>query len=385
MKICLSTDSYPTKDQPFSSFIASLAEEFTKLGHEVTVIAPQSITRSLFRNKQNLLPYHSENKTNFGSIKIYRPKTITFGNKSFLGYITHKSNQISVCRCYRNLNKDFDLIYAHFWACGYNILPCAISNKIPFYVATGEDTISLTKWISRKNITKLRKSINGVICVSTKNMNESIKRGLTTQKKCIILPNGVDLQKFKRIEKTEARKRLNFNNNDFIVAFCGRFVHRKGSKRLSDAITLLNDKSIKSIFIGSSIADVGDSYIPDCEGILYKGKLKHEEVPLYLNSADVYVLPTLAEGCSNSIVEALACGLPIISSNLDFNLDILDNNNAILIDPMNINEIADAIKLLKEDSDLQKKMSDAAYLSAKRLDYSERVKKILNFISKTKK
>ena len=93
---------------------------------------------------------------------------------------------------------------------------------------------------------------------------------------------------------------------------------------------------------------------PDCEGILFKGKLPHEEIPLYLNTADVFVLPSLAEGCSNSIVEAMACGLPVISSDLSFNYDILNADNSILVNPNDVGEISAAIKKLMDEGYIKK-------------------------------
>jgi glycosyltransferase involved in cell wall biosynthesis len=92
------------------------------------------------------------------------------------------------------------------------------------------------------------------------------------------------------------------------------------------------------------------------------------------------VLPTLAEGCCNSIVEAMACGLPIISSDLPFNDDILDDNNSIRIDPNSIREIRDAIKQLIDNPELMKNMSIASTRSAKDLTIEKRVKNIIEFI-----
>ena len=172
--------------------------------------------------------------------------------------------------------------------------------------------------------------------------------------------------------------------NDFIVVFVGRFVHRKGAKRVSDAIAKLKDDSIKSIFIGSTMSDETNDEEPNCSGILFKGKLKHSDIPLYLNSADVFILPSLAEGCSNSIVEALACGLPVISSDMEFNYDILNTSNAILINPLDVEEIAKSIKYLKEDKSLCKQMSFSAIKTAQTLNYSDRVLKILEFIENKK-
>ena len=56
MRICLSVGAYPTPEHPFAAFISSLAEEFSRFGHQVFVIAPQSITKILIRRKDKALP-----------------------------------------------------------------------------------------------------------------------------------------------------------------------------------------------------------------------------------------------------------------------------------------------------------------------------------------
>jgi len=161
------------------------------------------------------------------------------------------------------------------------------------------------------------------------------------------------------------------------VAFCGRFNKRKGCQRVSEAIDLLKIQRVKSVFIG--IPAGADIEEPSCEGILFKGALPHEDIPTYLNAADVFVLPTLAEGCSNAIVEAMACGLPIISSNLPFNLDLLNGENAILVDPMSVEQIATGIEKLLNHPALQQQMSLSALATVKDLTIEKRVRSILQF------
>lgn len=97
--------------------------------------------------------------------------------------------------------------------------------------------------------------------------------------------------------------------------------------------------------------------------------------------ADVFVLPTLAEGCCNAIIEAMACGLPIISSDLPFNDDILDDACSIRINPKSVNEIANAIQLLCGNPNLQNQMSKASLDKAASLTIENRAKKIVDFMN----
>jgi glycosyltransferase involved in cell wall biosynthesis len=85
---------------------------------------------------------------------------------------------------------------------------------------------------------------------------------------------------------------------------------------------------------------------PYGKNLLAAGQLLPSEVPFYYYAADFFVLPTLAEGCSNAVVEAIGCGLPVISSNMSFNDDILSDEYSIRIDPMNVDELEKAIRTL---------------------------------------
>lgn len=381
MRILFSALQYPTKDYPFAAFISMMAEAFAKAGHDVTVIAPQSITHSVIR-KRPLLPIYEqvESAVFRYPIKIYRPKCLTFGEGYIKGKLTLKSLKFAAINCISKLNQSFDIIYSHFWQAAYQILPYCSRNKIPLVVVSGEDKISICTYLRSDEIDTLRHCVKMVICVSSKNKNESIHLGLATENNIIVIPNGPNLKLFKHIDKSKAREKLGFSESDFIICFVGRFINRKGALRTEQAILACNDKSIKGIFIGSAMADENKSQEPKGSEIIFKGIVPHDKVSIYLNASDVYVLPTLAEGCSNSIVEAMACGLPIISSDRDFNRDVLDDTNAILVDPLNVDEISGAIIELKNNPDRCKKMSESSLEKAQNLSFDKRVSKILTLL-----
>ena len=380
MRIFISAETYPTPKDPSTAFVSVLCRQLAAQGHDITVIAPQSIVLCL-RNKIKLAPQHyydrilvdgKENK-----ISVYRPYTLFhgFGRAAKLTKIGH---EFAVRRIAKKLPVP-DICYAHFWTSAFSIFKYSKNNNIPLFVATGEDRIFFQKYLSKKELNELRDYTRGCICVSSKNLEESIACGFTTREKCEVFPNAVDDSVFFPRNKTEVRKMLGFPKDAFIIAFTGRFYRRKGVDRLSSAITQLNEENIKSIFIGTT--NPGENLRPNCKGILFLGTLSHDKVALYLNAADVFILPSLAEGCSNSIVEALACGLPVISSDLPFNYDILNKNNSILINPNSVDEIATAIKTLYNDQNLVRQLSENALISAKDLKIENRALKIIHFIN----
>jgi glycosyltransferase involved in cell wall biosynthesis len=136
----------------------------------------------------------------------------------------------------------------------------------------------------------------------------------------------------------------------------------------------LQDDNIYSVFIGDGPLK------PTCRNILHCGPLQHDEIPRYLSAADLFVLPTKAEGCCNAIVEAMACGLPIISSNLPFNADILDEDRAIMIDPTDVDAIARAIRQMKENTPVRQEKAHAALQTARSLSIDRRAQNILAFM-----
>lgn len=385
MHILISAKSYPSKKNQLTAFVAVLAEEMVRQGVEVTILTTQSLT-TCWRYKIPLCWPKSKVMvdTHEGTreMTILRPFTITLGQGRF-GKLSQLIDRFTKDMVARMLKCKPDLIYSHFWIAADQIIDYAIRNDIPTFVASGEDEIDIENYIGPQRIARLRKHTRGVICVSTKNRTESIMHQLTDDSKCIVLPNAVNEKLFCHAGKKEARKALGYSQDDFIVAYCGRFNKRKGCRRVSEAITLLNNPSIKSIFIGVPAgADVEE---PSCEGILFKGALPHEDIPIYLNASDVFVLPTLAEGCSNAIVEAMACGLPVISSDLPFNTDILDDKNAILVDPMNVKQIAEGINELLINPELRQQMSIATLAIMKELTIENRVRAILQFITSRSK
>ena len=380
MKILLASNSYPTPDNPLQAFIGVLARELVRQGHEVTVIAPVMVLSCMRHGTRLDKKYYYDEFEHEGRrlrVEVYRPRIYAPGEGRFLKMASRVcQNRISAAAL--RIGKRFDVAYCHFWSSAIHLNDYVETTGIPLIVACGEDKINIQYLRSEKNIKDLNQLTCGVICVSSKNKEESIAAGLTTPVKCIVLPNAVDAGEFKQMDRKSVRDELGFPQDAFIVAFLGRFYERKGPERVSEAIKRCNDSYIKAVYVGKKAP--GDTFQPLGNEALFFGALAHGDVVKYLNSADVFVLPSLAEGCSNAIVEAMACGLPIISSDLPFNYDILNSNNSIMVDPMDVDAISNAIKQLKHDEHLREKLSEGALLMAKELTIEKRAAKIASFI-----
>ena len=311
-------------------------------------------------------------------VDVYRPRYYAIPKLSIAGV---NINEYCVQRSVENLIKrnklEFDVIYCHFFkmaAIGWHY---AANNDLPFFVATGESKIlPLKKPCPSFTTTKMRDTLYGVVAVSTKNKLEAVEMQYANESDVEVFPNGTNLEIFHKMDRVQCREKLNLPKDKFIIACVGQFIERKGQRRILEALNLLGNKDIKTIFIGKGDDDF------EHESIVFKGTVKNAELPYYLNAADVFVLPTREEGCCNAIIEALACGLPVISSDKPFNYDVLNAENSILVNPDDINEIAAAIKKLHADRRVREDMAQKSHEAGEKLSIERRASNIIDFMLK---
>lgn len=372
-KVCVISQYYPTSEDPIYSFLDEVVSGFSDLGIECIVITPTSIIEREHPQKTR------GKKTKKGNlIRVICPRYITYPARKIGGYNTTVLSIRSFCRAafraYRRNIIDCDIIYAHFInKAGIAASYIAKHIKKPCVVAVGESNLEKSREVFRLFRDAVQ-SINGYIAVSTPLKEELHKLGLVGHKSLVqVLPNAVDLDKFQPLDRLECRKLLKLPKNAFIVVFVGHFIDRKGVSRVIDAINQC--EGVYGIFVG------GHSLPKACPNALIVDKVPHDNLPVYLSAADVFVLPTQGEGSCNAIVEAQACGLPIISSDKPFNYDILSHETAILVNPMSVTQISEAIQLVRGDEALRKKLSDASIQQATKRNITDRVSSIVDFLS----
>jgi len=371
-KICVIAQAYPTETDPIFMFLDNVVQKFADSDIECIVITPISWIEKKHKGKTRTYITKGGH-----TIKIICPRFMIYPSSNIGNFQTVKLSIDSFCRsayrAFKKYVKSCDIIYSHF----INMAGIAASyisrrKNIPCVTASGES--DLQKGLNVYHLYQREiYNINGFITVSTQLKNDLISLGIVKKDvKIKVLPNAVDLSLFQRTSQQESRAQIGIPQDIFVIVFVGHFIERKGIQKVIDAINRC--ENVYGIFIG-------DNELPSkCDQALIVKKIPHEKLPLYMNAGDVFVLPTLNEGCCNAIIEAQACGLPIISSDRDFNQDILDPNSALLIDPLSEDDLVSTITLIQKDKVLKESLVNASLERAKRHDINVRVAHIIDFM-----
>jgi glycosyltransferase involved in cell wall biosynthesis len=162
------------------------------------------------------------------------------------------------------------------------------------------------------------------------------------ERKIIQIINGVDAEKYKPDgNKKEARARIGIPQDVLVIGTVGRLDPVKDQRTLIKAFGLLTrarnkanlSKDLRLLIIGSGSNQRELKTVAHKEGVVDKVFFLGErnDVPELLQVMDVFVLPSIAEGISNTILEAMACGLPVIATTIGGNPEVIDDGKTGLL------------------------------------------------------
>jgi glycosyltransferase involved in cell wall biosynthesis len=274
----------------------------------------------------------------------------------------------------QQMSRHPDAIYGHFlYPAGAIAVSLGKEMGIPAFPAVGENSLNTIYSVEREKACRELTQATAFIANSNY-LAQLISRNLGIVADRIgVFPNGVNRNIFFPRERSSMRQKYGFPLDRLIVAFVGNFEHGKGARRVAEAIHGID--RVAGVFVGS-----GDEP-PKGEEVIFCQRVPHEQVPELLSACDVFVLPTTDEGCCNAILEAMACGLPVVSSMGSFNDDVLNESVSIRIDPLEVPAIRAAIVRLRDDLDLRVEMGHAALAWSQNFNIDLRARRILEFMS----
>jgi len=186
-------------------------------------------------------------------------------------------------------------------------------------------------------------------------------------KKPAVIPNGVDLDRFYPAEKNEKKK-----SASSVILTLSRIDNKKGLEYAIESMTKIHTK-----FPTAKLMIVGDGeYRSELEKLVEKnmlsatvefpGLIPNSEVPAYLRNADLFLLPSLYEGLPLTLLEAMACGLPIISTPVSIAPEIIATwKNGYIIPFKSPDAISESVIDLLSNPDKRRQCSENSYRAAK--------------------
>ncbi len=208
--------------------------------------------------------------------------------------------------------------------------------------------------------------VNGVTAVSKKVAEEHIGRQTTKKDKIRVIYNGLEVDKAVAMEnKNELKRRIGVPLTSYVVLSVGNLRPVKGYSFIFEALEMLlsKGKDVKLLIVGDGsykrnleieLQDKGIS-----ENVIFAGE--KEELSDFLNMADTFVMASLWEGLPNSLLEAMAAGLPIIATKVGGIPEVVDDNeNGLLIDPKDSKALAQAIERMISDKEFAMRLSNNA-------------------------
>ncbi len=304
----------------------------------------------------------------------------SFDNVNFHGVIVPSTKHIfkvfSFFKSYfyiKRISKNASIIHERFHV---NPIDLLFVNKKPYVLEMNDPAMIIysgfKNWFYNKLISLKLNNVNTVIT-----QTETLKKILSkfTNKNISVISNGVDTKLFSNINNTNMRKKYNLTNKDILVVFVGSFMQWHGVQDIVKLAERFNNVKFMLIGNGPLFSEIKERS-NDVKNIILVGSKDHEEIPKYLNSADILIAPFNTDRfkklrdlgfwwCPIKLFEYMASGKPIVSYDYSEVRNIVCDS-ALLAKTNDLEDFGNKLKILIENKDLRNKLSiKARYLSKK--------------------
>lgn len=234
------------------------------------------------------------------------------------------------------------------------------------------------------------RNVDGLVVITNKLKEVYIKEGVPAGK-ILVAPDGVDLRMFEaNTSREEAKSELGIPSGKKVISYTGHLYGWKGAHTLALSTKHLPDSYV-AYFIGGMRGDLAKfkEFIRRNEitNAVVVGYVPPLVVPKYLAASDVLVLPNIEKGLSHftsplKLFEYMASKRPVVASDLSSIREVLNEENAILVEPGNPKALAEGIKKVLQDEELATKVAENAFKDVQQYSWDKRAEKILEFIQK---
>lgn len=381
MKIIYLANIRLPSEKPHSIHVIKMCEALANQGHEVSLVVAQRYNPN-FKN-QDVFEFYNL-KQNFKIKKLLVIDILHwFSQGPYATWLANLTFAISSF-IYVLFNKA-DLIYSR------DGLPLRFISLIKknfiyeFHEYRTQD----------KQLYKKLSNQGKELVVITQGLKELLVRDGTNPDKILVAPDAVDLDKFQIVkDKKETRKKLDLPIDKKIILCNSSLYKWKGVFTLAQVFKFqILDSNSLIVFVGGMRYDIDrlkkfikENNLPT-DKILILGHRPYKNMPEYLAAADVLVLPNSSKRELSTkytsplkMFEYMASQKPIVASDLPSIREILNEQNAVLVEPDDPQALAQGIQKVLQDKKLSDKISNQAYKDVQNYTWEKRVKNILKFL-----
>jgi glycosyltransferase involved in cell wall biosynthesis len=230
----------------------------------------------------------------------------------------------------------------------------ALGRRLPLLITCRGTDLNLLPSLPgvRRLISVALKASDHVICVAEALRSVALELGVPAER-VSTLRNGVDTTLFTPGSQAEARELTGLPASETVLLCVGHLIERKGQHLLLQAYARVHpDRGPLLVFVGGgesrqSLSELAGS-LGVAERVRFVGAVPPETLPDWYRAADVMILASLREGWPNVVLEALACGTPVIATRVWGTPEILDGCPAGLLVSADVEGLADGLARLDD-------------------------------------
>jgi glycosyltransferase involved in cell wall biosynthesis len=356
-KVTVISNMYPTTEhKSFGIFVKNQVEALRETGLDVDVIAIDNPNKG----KANLL-------------KKYGKWALTF-----LVHLLFKGRRTAVVHAH--------YVFPSGWLAkwykklfGARMIVTAHGGDIDQMVRKNQRILNMTKSILAE--------ADEVIAVGEELFAALEKDFAVPREKLSLINMGVNLDVFQPLDKREARERCGLSNNQTPLLFTGNIIEQKGLNELVSAFAQLKQRhpSYELYIIGSNkdqgyfkklatlIAKLGIT-----DSVHFLGTKTQREVACWMAAAEAFILPSHIEGFGLVALEAMACGTPVVGSNVGGLKYLLANGNGVLVKVKDEESLQSGIENVLESEEVKQNLIQNGLIKAKENDQHIMTERVIN-------
>ena len=347
--ILLFSEMFPKpKSSSSGVFIVERLKALTELGVPFD-FAPVSTFDNfpirLVKKLKGYSPSESVKSVNLNE-KQYPVLNVSLGLRDRIGLIREEANswvkyaQGMAIAIERNKKiEEFHLLHAHrVFPEGYAAMLLSEKHNIPYIVTAHGGEIHSISNNNKAFVKEVLEKAAKAIFVSKALMKDACEKLGYDKSNGIVIPNGVDTNVFKLMDKEGARKKLSLPLNKKIVGFVGNLIEVKGADRLPaiarELMKLRSDVFFLIVGDGPLINTLRECMPTDLTH--FAGRVEYELMPVVMNAIDVLVVPSRQEGFGTVILEARACGARVVGTNVGGISEAVEDEGIIVQEPEDV-------------------------------------------------